>query len=132
MRTTERSRTYADGTVLRDSVTALYQPREGINCSGTCTSSVLPLDADGDGEVEFDERGLPVECVLPRDCVETHAPVDVNEDQRADMCSIPPATEDDAPEETDPPEDGPEAQSPEEPPGQPQALNPEQSSEQST
>ncbi|MCY3910699.1 MAG: VanW family protein [bacterium] len=136
LRTTERSRTYADGTVLRDSVSALYQPREGINCSGACTSSVLPLDADGDGEVEFDEQGLPVECVLPRDCVETHAPVDVNEDLRPDLCSIPPAPEDGSPEdageeEDDSQETGPEDQNPEVPPGQPQGLNPEQSSEQS-
>lgn len=132
VRTTERSRTYADGTVLRDSVTALYQPREGINCSGTCTSSVLPMDADGDGVVELDERGLPEECVLPRDCVGTHAPVDVNEDLRPDLCSIPPATEDDAPEETGEDGSGTEDQSPEVPPGQPQALDPEQSQEQST
>jgi len=90
LRTTERSRAYSDGTVLRDSVTALYQPREGVNCQGACTSSVLPLDADGDGEAEFDEEGLPVECVLPRDCAGTRAPADVNGDSRADLCTLAP------------------------------------------
>ena len=139
VRTTERSRTYSDGTVLRDSVFALYQPREGINCDGVCTSSVLPLDADGDGEVELDDDGLPEQCVLPEDCADTHAPMDVNEDNRPDLCTIAPPDEDEegepdepeeaAPEEStseEPPPDGPEI-----PPGQPQALDPEQSSEQS-
>ena len=136
VRTTERSRSYADGTVLRDSVTALYQPREGINCGGTCTSSVLPLDADGDGVAELDDRGLPVACILPRNCIGDHAPVDVNEDLRPDLCSIPPATEEEVePGEADAQEPATEdapAQDPDAPPGQRQALDPEQAPEQST
>ena len=131
LRTTERSRTYSDGTVLRDSVTALYQPREGINCQGVCTSSVLPMDADGDGEVEFDEDGLPVVCIAPEDCTGTHAPADVNEDNRSDLCTIVPPDEEGEPEENAPPESVPEEQDPETAPGQRQALDPEQSPEQS-
>ena len=133
-RTTERTRTYADGTVLRDSVSALYQPREGINCDGVCTSSVLPMDADGDGEVEFDDEGLPLECVSPQDCIGTHAPVDATEDGRPDLCSIPPPAEEGKPGETVPQEPGPEetpTQEPETPPGQSQEIDPEQSPEQS-
>ncbi len=133
-RTTERTRTYADGTVLRDSVVALYQPREGINCDGVCTSSVLPLDADGDGEAEFDDEGLHQECVSPEDCIGTHGPVDVDEDNRPDLCSIPPPGEEGEPEEGEPQEPLPEetpTQEPETPPGQAQALDPEQSGEQS-
>ena len=136
VRTTERSRTYTDGTVLRDSVFALYQPREGINCDGVCTSSVLPLDADGDGEVEFDDEGLPEQCILPEDCTDTHAPMDVDEDNRPDLCTIAPPEEG---EEGEPDENALEEstseatppQGPEVPQGQPQALDPEQSSEQS-
>ncbi len=133
-RTTERTRTYADGTVLRDSVTALYQPREGINCEGVCTSSVLPMDADGDGEVEFDDEGLPQECVTPEDCIGTHAPVDVTEDLLPDLCSIPPPGEEGAPDETAAQEPGPEGtptQEPETPPGQSQETDPERPPEQS-
>ena len=142
VRTTERSRTYSDGTVLRDSVIALYQPREGINCDGVCTSSVLPFDADGDGEVEYDDDGIPELCVLPEDCTDTHAPVDVDEDDRPDLCTIaPPAEEGEesetgepAPEEGEPGETTPEetapeatlADDPEATPGQTQALDPEQ------
>ena len=137
LRTTERSRTYSDGTVLRDSVAALYQPREGINCQGVCTSSVLPMDADGDGEVDFDEEGLPVECVAPEDCTDTHAPKDVDEDNRADLCIIAPPEEEGesgetGPAETGPPETVPEGQDPEIPQGQREALDPEQSPEQGT
>ncbi len=129
LRTTERSRTYSDGTVLRDSVTALYQPREGINCQGVCTSSVLPMDADGDGEVDLDADGLPVECVAPEDCTDTHAPADVDEDNRADLCTIAPPGEEVEPEETVPPEAGPgevPAQDPEAQTGQSPVLDPEQ------
>jgi len=109
LRTTERSRTYSDGTVLRDSVTALYQPREGVNCQGACTSSVLPLDANGDGEAELDAEGLPGDCVLPWNCVGTHAPADLNGDGRADLCTIAPPEQPeqeakDALPEADPPE----------------------------
>lgn len=132
VRTTERSRTYADGTVLRDSVTALYQPREGINCDGVCTSSVLPMDADGDGEVELDEDGLPVECVAPEDCTDTHAPADVNEDNRADLCTIAPPEEEGEPGETGPQESAPGEQDPEIPPDERQAFDPEQPPEQTT
>ena len=131
LRTTERSRTYSDGTVLRDSVIALYQPREGINCEGTCTSSVLPMDVDGDGEVELDTEGLPVECVAPEDCTDTHAPADVNEDNRSDLCTISPPDEEAEPKETGPPDSEPEGQDSEMPPDQRQALDPEQSPGQS-
>lgn len=127
VRTTERSRTYDDGTVLRDSVTARYQPREGINCQGVCTSSVLPMDADGDGEVDLDQEGLPVECVAPKDCTGTHAPKDIDEDDRADLCTTAPPDEEGEPEETDPEESVPEGQDPEIPQGQRQALDSEQS-----
>ena len=139
LRTTERSRTYSDGTVLRDSVTALYQPREGINCDGVCTSSVLPMDADGDGEVEYDDDGLPEQCVDPEDCTDTHAPANVDEDNSADLCTIAPPTEEDEPGETGPEEGEPGETTPDEPtpeatpadgpettPGQTQALDPEQ------
>ncbi|WP_420435929.1 VanW family protein [Candidatus Poriferisocius sp.] len=139
LRTTERSRTYSDGTVLRDSVTALYQPREGINCDGVCTSSVLPMDADGDGEVEYDADGLPEQCVDPEDCTDTHAPANVDEDNGADLCTIAPPTEEDEPGETGPEEGEPGETTPDEPtpeatpadgpettPGQTQALDPEQ------
>ena len=132
LRTTERSRTYSDGTVLRDSVTALYQPREGINCDGYCTSSVLPLDADGDGEVEVDTDDLPVACVAPEDCTGTHAPADVNDDNRFDLCTVAPPDEEGEPEETGPQDSVPEEQDPETSPDQRQALDPEQSPEQST
>ncbi len=139
LRTTERSRTYSDGTVLRDSVTALYQPREGVNCQGVCTSSVLPLDADGDGEVEFDGQGLPVVCIAPEDCTGTHAPTDTNEDDKADLCTVAPPEEEVDPEEAVPPEEEGKpgeaappgaapgetpAQDPEAQPGQSQALDP--------
>ncbi len=130
LRTTERTRTYSDGTVLRDSVTALYQPREGINCQGVCTSSVLAMDADGDGEVDLDQDGLPVECIAPEDCADTYAPADVNEDNRADLCTIAPPEEEVEPEEAVPPEAGPgeaPAQDPEAQLGESQALDPEQS-----
>ena len=115
-RTTERSRTYADGTVLRDSVTALYQPREGVNCDGVCISPGLPLDADGDGESELDGVGLPQECVRPEDCVESRAPMDANEDGTPDVCTLAPS--DDEPGETVPQEPESEGQGPEPPPGQ--------------
>ena len=135
-RTTERSRSYADGTVLRDSVNALYQPREGINCDGVCTSSVLPLDADGDGEAELDDEGLPQDCISPDECIGTHAPVDTNEDLRPDLCTLPPPETDPEPEETPTPEpeptpDATPTQDAETGPGRPQALDPEQVPEQS-
>ena len=134
-RTTERTRTYADGTVLSDSAVALYQPREGINCDGVCTSSVLPLDADGDGEAELDDEGLPQDCISPDECIGTHGPVDTNEDLRPDLCTIPPPEAEPGPEETATPEPGatPEAtptQDAETAPGTPQALDPEQVPEQ--
>ena len=124
LRTTERTRTYDDGTVLRDSVSALYQPREGINCAGACTSSVLPLDADGDGEAELDDEGLPRRCVPPEECTDTHAPADVDEDQRADLCTIAPAAPEPLPEQ--PAEPGPSpgsAQGPATPQGQSQGSD---------
>ena len=40
--TTFRERTYPDGTVVEDSVTALYQPEEGIGCNGLPTSGATP------------------------------------------------------------------------------------------
>ena len=124
LRTTERSRTYSDGTVLRDSVAALYQPREGINCDGVCTSSVLPMDADGDGEVEYDDDGLPEQCVLPEDCTDTHAPVDVDEDNRPDLCTFPPPAEEGEPGDTAPEEGEPGDTAPEE--GEPGDTAPEE------
>ena len=130
-RTTERSRTYSDGTVLRDSVTALYQPREGVNCDGVCISPLLPLDADGDGEVELDEVGLPVECVSPEDCTDTHAPADVNDDDRADLCTIAPPGEDGEPGDTGPAVPGTDGQDAETVLGQRQALDPGESPGQS-
>ncbi|WP_419917931.1 VanW family protein [Candidatus Poriferisocius sp.] len=89
VRVTQRSRTYSDGTVLRDSVTALYQPREGVNCDGACILPLLPLDGDGDGQGELDSRGLPQTCVGSGNCVEPRTPVDTNEDGRADLCTLP-------------------------------------------
>ena len=127
LRTTERSRTYSDGTVLRDSVNALYQPREGINCQGVCTSSVLPLDADGDGEAEFDSEGLPEECVAPEDCTDTHAPVDLDEDNRFDICTIAPPDNEGDSGQADPLDSGLEADLPT---GQGQTLDPEQPTQQ--
>jgi len=124
LRTTERTRTYDDGTVLRDSVSALYQPREGINCAGACTSSVLPLDADGDGEAELDDEGLPRRCVPPEECTDTHAPADVDEDQRADLCTIAPAAPEPLPEQPAEPGPAPEsAQGPAAPQGQSQGSD---------
>jgi hypothetical protein len=125
LRITERSRTYSDGTVLRDSVHALYQPREGVNCEGVCTFSVLPLDADGDGEVELDNVGLPVQCLAPEDCTDTHAPADVNGDNQADLCTLAPPAEEGEPGAEGTPTPNPEAQ-----PGQSRALDPEQAQEQ--
>lgn len=135
LRTTERSRTHSDGTVLRDSVHALYQPREGVNCEGVCTSSVLPLDADGDGEVELDHVGLPAQCLAPEDCADTHAPADVNGDNRADLCTLAPPAEGGEPgsEATGPEAPGAEGvptPNPEAQPGQSQTLDPEQAQEQ--
>ena len=131
LRTTERTRTYSDGTVLRDSVSALYQPREGINCQGVCTSSVLAMDADGDGEADLDQDGLPVDCVAPQDCTGAHAPADVDEDNRADLCTVAPPEEQGEPAETAPKEPGPQGQDSETPPGQQQELDPEQAPGQS-
>ena len=128
LRTTERTRTYSDGTVLRDSVSALYQPREGINCQGVCTSSVLAMDADGDGEADLDQDGLPMECIAPQDCTGAHAPADVDEDNRADLCTVAPPEEQGEPGETDPQEPGPQGQDSETPPGPQQELDPEQAS----
>ncbi len=138
LRTTERTRTYADGTVLRDSVTALYQPREGLNCDGRCTSSVLPLDADGDGETDLDDEGLPMECVLPEDCIDTHAPVDTNDDLRPDLCTLAPPAPDPDPgdpnpddeadpnpnPDTDDADDPEDSSDPDTESGTPQALDP--------
>ena len=125
MRVTERSRTYVDGTVLRDSVNALYQPREGVNCDGVCIAPVIPLDADGDGVAEVDDRGLPGACVAPEDCAGSQAPVDTNEDGTPDLCTVAPPGEDGSPAEPSP--DDASGQEPEPQPGQSQALDPEQS-----
>ena len=130
-RTTERSRTYSDGTVLRDSVTALYQPREGVNCDGVCIYPVLPMDADGDGQAEIGDDGLPVVCVASEDCADTHAPVDVNDDNRPDLCTIAPPEEEGEPGDTGPAVPGSDGQDAETVLGQGQALNPEQSPDQS-
>ena len=97
---------------------------------------MLPLDADGDGEVDLDDDGLPEQCVLPEDCADTHAPMDVNEDNRPDLCTIAPPEEGEEgePDETaleEPTSEATPPQGTEVPQGQPQALDPEQSSEQS-
>ena len=130
-RTTERSRTYSDGTVLRDSVTALYQPREGVNCDGVCIYPVLPMDADGDGQAEIGDDGLPVACVASEDCTDTHAPEDVNDDNRPDLCTIAPPDEEGEPGDTGPAVPGSDGQDAETVLGQGQALDPEQSPDQS-
>ena len=124
MRVTERSRTYIDGRVLTDSVNALYQPREGINCDGVCISPVIPLDADGDGVAEVDDRGLPGACVAPEDCAGSQAPVDTNEDGTPDLCTVAPPGDDGSPSEPAP--DGALGQGSEPQSGQSQTLDPEQ------
>ncbi len=131
VRVTQRSRTHSDGNVLRDSVTALYQPREGVNCDGACISPLLPLDADGDGRAELNARRLPVACVRPENCVDTRALTDTNEDGQPDLCTLPSSETQPAPEETGTPEPDPTpeatpTQDRESPADNPPASNPEQ------
>ena len=58
---TERTRTFADGTFTTDTVRAIYQPAEGLNCQGE--PFVQPPDcAPGEGAVDTDNDGWVESC----------------------------------------------------------------------
>ncbi|MEQ8718380.1 MAG: VanW family protein [Acidimicrobiales bacterium] len=95
---TYRERTYPDGSVDEDSVTALYQPGEGLNCQGE--PFIPPPDCD------FDERAIDTNadrytdsCVFvdPPACDFDQVLVDTNDNGNPDTC-----------EGADPPNCGPD------------------------
>jgi hypothetical protein len=102
--TTERTRTYADGSVGVDTVGALYQPEEGLDCAGNPT--VPPVECP-EGEIGIDTNGTrsPDTCVLPENlpCPDGLGPVDTNGDGVVDSCpdpgAVPPETEPETPAE---------------------------------
>lgn len=102
---TERTRTYPDKDPVVDTVFALYQPQEGLNCSGLpttpppeCTAEEEAFDSNDTGFVD-DCRPLP-EGQLPTDtlggqeqvpgelgaCVNGQERVDTNNDGVPDTC----------------------------------------------
>lgn len=58
---TERTRTFADGTFTTDTVTAVYQPAEGLNCQGQ-PFVPPPVCAPGEGAVDTDNDGWVESC----------------------------------------------------------------------
>lgn len=106
---TERTRLFPDKDPIVDTVFALYQPQEGLNCSGLPTT---PPPECGPEEEEFDSndtgfaddcRPLPEDAVpagvliegelpgggLDRACTGGQQPADTNGDGIADSCATP-------------------------------------------
>lgn len=83
---TERTRTWVDGRTEGDSVTALYQPEEGLNCEGQPT--IPPPDcADDEGLVDTTGNGFGDSCApLLELCPANTFPVDEDGDRIIDFC----------------------------------------------
>lgn len=84
---TERTRTWADGRVETDTVGAVYQPSEGLDCDGNptipepeCEDDTSLVDTDDDG---FGDFCAPIEAICPTDTT----PVDENDNGIIDYCS---------------------------------------------
>lgn len=94
---TYRERTYPDGSVDEDSVTALYQPGEGLNCQGE--PFIPPPDCDFDEQaVDTNADRYTDTCVFadPPECDFDQVLVDTNDNGNPDTC-----------EAADPPNCGP-------------------------
>jgi vancomycin resistance protein YoaR len=94
---TYRERTYPDGSVEEDSVTALYQPGEGLNCQGE--PFIPPPECDVDEEAVDTNADRYVDtCVFldPPECDFDQVLVDANDNGNPDTC-----------EGADPPDCGP-------------------------
>lgn len=83
---TERTRTWVDGRVDVDAVTAIYQPEEGLDCEGRptvpppeCTAEEALVDTTGDG---FGDSCAPLTAI----CVAGTVPVDEDGDGLIDFC----------------------------------------------
>ena len=83
---TERTRTYDDGRVEIDSVGAIYQPEEGLDCDGNPTEPP-PECEDDEGLVDSDDDGfgdlcVPIESICPSDTTA----IDEDDDDLIDYC----------------------------------------------
>lgn len=86
---TERTRTWSDGRVEKDTVGAIYQPSEGLDCEGNPTLPD-PECAEGEALVDIDEDGIPDACApLEAICAGETTPVDEDGDGVIDYCSAP-------------------------------------------
>lgn len=91
---TERTRTWADGRIEIDSVGAIYQPSEGVDCDGKptvpppeCEENEGLVDSDDDG---FGDLCVPIEVICPLDTTA----IDENDDGLIDYCSAEECPED--------------------------------------
>lgn len=98
---TERTRTWFDGRTEVDTVSAIYQPEEGIGCDGTptvpppeCDQTEVLVDTDDDG---FGDECAPIEEICPPPSV----PVDEDQDGMIDYCDTRQCPPDTFPTDTD-------------------------------
>ena len=103
--TTQRTRTYADGTVNVDTVAALYQPQEGRDCAGNPTAPPVECP-EGEIGIDTNDTGSADTCVLPEDipCGDGVSPVDTNDDGVPDSCPDPDTPQPDPDPETPDPQ----------------------------
>jgi vancomycin resistance protein YoaR len=97
---TERTRTWVDGRVEVDSVSAIYQPEEGLNCDGQPTIAP-PECAEGEALVDTTENGFGDTCApLSVICPENTVPI-IDETGTIDFCDARVCPADMTPTDTD-------------------------------
>lgn len=97
---TERTRTWVDGRVDVDTVTALYQPEEGLDCEGQPTLAP-PECGDGEALVDTTENGFGDTCApLSVICPENTVPI-IDETGTIDFCDARVCPADMTPTDTD-------------------------------
>lgn len=84
---TQRTRTWVDGETEIDSVSALYQPEEGIGCDGTPTAPV-PTCEEGEIVIDTTENGFGDSCAPVEEiCPAPSVPADTDGDGLVDFCN---------------------------------------------
>lgn len=98
---TERTRTWVDGRVETDTVGAVYQPSEGLDCEGNPTIPEPECD-DDTSLVDTDEDGFSDSCIpIEEICHPDTTPVDENDDGVIDYCRAEECPEDTRAVDTD-------------------------------